>query len=448
MISPGDKVVVALSGGSDSVGLLQLLLTLKSFNLKIIVAHFNHKLRGRESERDADFVKQLVKKIGVEFEYGEARAEDHLDKKGLSPEDAARRLRYKFLMGILKKNNAQKIATAHTLDDQAETVIMRIIRGSGSHGLSGIPPANGNIIRPLIEIKKQEIRDYLKINKISWIEDTSNVSTKFLRNKIRLELFPVLNEINPGINQVLLRSSEILRIESDFISQCVDKVFSSVIVRKPFGFIGKSKKYLSQNKAIRLGILRKTIELLKGDLKSISAVHLLSIDEMIESDKSSGEIILPEKYRFNKGYNIFCLSDKFRFNEKFRYEINDKGIYSFENGFKVIVDVTSDKTEWDDESVGLFSIKKVKFPIVVRNYRPGDRFRPLGVKGFKKIKDLFIDEKIPRFLRKTIPIFETGDGIIWVGGVRIDDRFKVKKRESKFLRIKISKPELKFIRKF
>ncbi|MGI9534024.1 MAG: tRNA lysidine(34) synthetase TilS [Thermodesulfobacteriota bacterium] len=447
MISPGDKVIVALSGGSDSVGLLHLLISLKGLNIKLIAAHFNHKLRGDESERDVIFVKKIVKKFGVEFEYGEAEAGDY-DIKGVSPEDAARRLRYKFLNGVLKKCKAHKIATAHTLDDQAETVIMRIIRGSGSHGLSGIPPVNDYIIRPIIEIQKQEIREYLKLNKISWIEDSSNSSTQYQRNKIRLELFPLLDEINPGINQVLSRSSEIFRIESDFITQCVNNVFKSIIVRKTFGYIGQSKKYLSQNKAVRLGTLRKTVELLKGDLKSVSAIHPLAIDEMIESDKSSGEIILPGNIRFNKGYKLFCLSDKSGFNENFSYEINDEGKYSFENGLKVSVEVTTDKSKWKDESVGFFSAKKVRFPIIIRNYKPGDRFRPLGLNGYKKIKDLFINEKIPRFLRKTIPVFETADGIIWVGGVRNDDRFKVNKSESKFIKIKISKPELKLINKF
>ena len=448
MISPGDNVVVAISGGSDSVGLLHLLLNLKGLNLKLIAAHYNHKLRGDESDRDALFVQKLANKLGVLYEHGEAGPDDYKNQKGLSPEDAARRLRYKFLKGVLKKHKAQRIATAHTMDDQAETVIMRIIRGSGSHGLSGIPPVNGRIVRPLIETQKQEIRNYLKNNKITWIEDSSNFLNHFQRNRVRMELFPLLSELNPGINQVLQRSSEILRIESDFISHCVDKVFGSIIVRKPFGYIGKSNKYLSQNKAVRLGTLRKAVELLKGDLKSISAIHLLAIDEMIASEKSSGEIILPDNIRFNKGYKLFCLSDKSEFNENYRYEINGEGNYSFDNGLKVSVKLTSDRSGWDDESVGFFSIKKVQFPIAVRNYKPGDRFRPLGIKGYKKIKDLFIDEKVPRFLRKTVPIFETADGVIWVGGIRNDDRFKVGKGEKKFLRIKIKKAELKLFNKF
>jgi len=448
MISHGDKVVIAISGGSDSVGLLHQLLFLEELNLNLIAAHFNHKLRGDESERDAVFVERLAKKLGVQFEYGEARANDFRNKKPLSPEDAARRLRYEFLEDVLKRNKAQRIATAHTLDDQAETVIMRILRGSGSKGLSGIPPVNGNVIRPLIEIPKKEIRDYLRFNRIRWVDDSSNVSTQFLRNKIRLKLIPLLKEINPSISQVLHRSSEIFRIESDFIALCVNEVFKSVIAKKQFGYLGNSKKYLSQNKAVRLGILRKTVELLKGDLKSVSAIHLLAIDELIESDKSSGEVILPENIRFNKGYQLFCISEKAKFNENYNYKINGQGSFEFKNGLKVDIEVSSDKSHWDDEAVGFFSAKKVGFPIVVRNYKPGDRFRPLGIKGFKKVKDLFIDEKVPRFLRKSVPIFETTEGIIWVGGIRNDDRFKVGKRESKFLKIKISKPELRLVRSF
>ncbi len=448
MISAGDRVVVALSGGSDSVGLLHLLLNLREFDLKIIAAHYNHKLRGSESERDAIFVEQLSRDLGVEFEYGEVEQDHYRSvKSGFSPEETARELRYRFLNHVLEKCKAQKIATAHTMNDQAETVIMRIIRGSGVRGLSGIPPVNGRIVRPLIQMQKQEIKDYLRLNQINWTEDFSNNSTRFQRNKIRLELFPILKEINPNIDQVLLRSSEIFRIESEFIDSCIDEVYRSVITEQPFGYIGRSIEYLSQNKAVRLGILRKTIELLKGKFKNVSAVHIFTVDEMIGSDIPSGEIVLPDGIRFNKGYGIFCMSNNPGLGESYSYKINGQGFYSFENGLEIRVDVTSDGSEWGDESVGFFSVSKVKFPLTVGSYKAGDRFKPLGMKGSKKIKNVFIDKKIPKFMRKSIPVFQTVDGVIWVGGVRSDDRFKVEKGESEFLRIKIKKPELSFLEK-
>lgn len=446
MFSPGDKVIVALSGGSDSVGLIHLLLDLKDFNLRIIASHYNHKIRGDESERDAEFCRQLSEDLKVEFEYGEARDDDYeKNKVNVSLEDAARELRYKFLKNVLKKCKAHRIATAHTMNDQAETFVMRVIRGSGSRGLAAIPPVNNNIIRPLIKVQKQEIQNYLKINRIKWQEDSSNKSVRFRRNKIRLELFPILKEINPGIDQVLSRSSEILRIESGFIDNYVDKVYGTVMEKKPFGYLGKVKEYLLHHKAIRLGILRKTVELLKGDLKQISQVHLLAVDDMIEREKPSGEIVLPDSVNFSKGYEFFCMSMGSGLAETYNYTINGPGVYHFGNGLEVSVDRTSDRSGWEDRMKGIFSIDNTRFPLVVRNYRPGDKFRPLGMGKFKKIKNLFIDEKIPRFFRKSVPVFESADGVIWVGGVRIDDRFKAKRTESEFLRIQIKKPELSII---
>lgn len=446
MFSPRDKVVVALSGGSDSVGLLHLLLELKELDLRITAAHYNHKMRGKESERDAAFCRQISKSLKIEFEYGEAGDDDHgVDKRKALSEEAARELRYRFLKSVLEKRGADKIATAHTMNDQAETVIMRVIRGSGSRGLAGIPPVNGNIVRPLIKVTKQEIEAYLKSGHIKWKEDSSNRSLRFSRNRIRLELFPVLKEINPGIDQVLSRSSEILRIESKFIDGCVDRAYGTVVSKEPFGYVGNVKEYLLCHKALRLGILRKTVELIKGDIKQISLVHLLTADDMIEKEKASGEALLPYNVKISKGYGLFCVSRGSGPAKSYSYTISGLGSYRFNNGLEVSLSKTSDISGWEDEMEGFFSIDRVNFPLVVRNYEPGDRFKPLGMRKFKKIKALFIDEKIPRFLRRSVPIFETADGLVWVGGVRIDDRFKAKRSEPEFLKIQIQKPELRLI---
>lgn len=447
MFSPRDKVVVALSGGSDSVGLLHLLLELKELDLRITAAHYNHRMRGKESERDAKFCRQISKALKIEFEYGEVGDDDYSGdkRKGLS-EEAARELRYRFLKNVLEKRGADKIATAHTMNDQAETVIMRVIRGSGSRGLAGIPPVNGNIVRPLIKVTKQEIEAYLKSSHVKWKEDSSNRSLRFRRNRIRLELFPALRDINPGIDQVLSRSAEILRIESEFIDGCVDRAYGTVVSKQPFGYyVGKVKEYLLCHKAVRLGILRKTFELIKGDIKQISLVHLLTADDMIEKEKASGEAVLPYNVKISKGYGLFCVSRVPGPEKSYSYTIGGLGSYRFNNGLEVTLSKTSDRSGWEDEMEGFFSAGKIKFPLVVRNYEPGDRFRPLGMRKFKKIKDLFIDQKIPRFLRRSVPIFETTDGVVWVGGVRIDDRFKAERSGPELLKIQIRKPELRVI---
>ena len=177
-------------------------------------------------------------------------------------------------------------------------------------------------------------------------------------------------------------------------------------------------------------------------------VQILSIDEQINSEKASCEVVLPGKFIFSKGYKIFSISGRDNKEAGFQIEINEYGAYKYPNGLKLLFEKTSDRSEWLNENVGHFSLKKVSFPITVRDIKPGDRFRPLGVKGYKKIKDFFIDEKVPRFLRKSVPLVECAEGVIWVGGFRIDERFKVNDREKNFLRISLSKPEIKLIKQF
>ncbi len=448
MFNPGDKVIVGVSGGSDSVCLLHLLYSLKKYRLKLIVAHLNHGLRDRESDRDEKFVEETALKFGLKYIGERCDTESFKNQENLSTEDAARRLRYRFFDNSLKITGADKIATAHNLEDQAETVLMRMLRGSGSSGLSGIPPVNGNIVRPLISISSSEIKKYLKSQKIKWIEDSSNSSKIFLRNKIRHELIPELSKYNPKIVEVLSRTSNLLRLESDFLNHHTQKAFKSVFVKKHFGYIAKIDKYSHLHKAIRLSVLRMCIEKIKGDLISISTVQILNLDDQINSVKASSEVLLPGKLLFSKGYKVFSISGNELNKSGFNHEVKEYGKYSYRNGFKLLLEQSSDQSMWLDENTGHFSLKKVSFPLNIRNVKPGDKFKPLGSKGFKKIKDFFIDEKVPRFLRKTVPIVECKEGIIWVGGFRIDDRFKVDKREKNFLRIRLSNPEVNLIKDF
>ncbi len=448
MFNSGDKVIVGVSGGSDSICLLHLLYSLKKYKLKLIVAHLNHGLRGKESDRDEKFVENTALKLGLKFENETCDTTGFKNQESLSIEDAARQLRYRFFQKSVKINDANKIATAHNLEDQAETVLMRMLRGSGSSGLSGIPPVNDIIVRPLINISRDEIKKYLISQKIKWIEDSSNKSKIYLRNRIRHELIPQLNNYNPNIVEVLSRTSNLLRVESDFLKINTKSAFKTVFVKKHFGYIAKIDKYLRLHKAIRLSALRMCIEKIKGDLKSISTLQILTIDEQINSGTASCDVVLPGKLLFSKGYKIFSISGNEINKTGFNHEIKEFGGYRYRNGFKILIDKSSDKSMWLDENAGHFSLKKVSFPLYIRNIKPGDRFKPLGSKGFKKIKDFFIDQKIPRFLRKTVPIVECSEGIIWVGGFRIDDRFKVNKKEKNFLRIRLTKPEINLIKDF
>ena len=439
MLNPGDVVVAGVSGGSDSMALLFALWDLREFypDTDVVVSHVNHGLRGAESDEDTEFVREAARQLGFSFECVQVNTESFRKKRGLSLEDAARELRYGFFNDILAKRSAQKIATAHTLNDQAETVIMRLIRGSGSQGLAGIRPLVGNIIRPLINVTKLEAREYLQSKGVSWREDSTNSSDEFLRNRIRNELVPLLESYNPAVEQVLSRVAAVCAAEADFISAEGERRFSKIARVVGGGVLGDTEKFLCQPPAIRFSVMRKSILAVKGDLNSVSAKHLFSIDEVVRSGEPSAEVDLPGGVVFHAGHGVFFFAREENFRKFPPTEIKGHGTHRVSQDLEVAVELTDDVSLWGAPDVGYFSPQKVGFPITLRSFSEGDRFVPLGMRGAKKLKDFFIDEKIPRFLRKKVPVFETRDGIIWLGGLRTDNRFRADKRKGPWFRIRI-----------
>ncbi len=441
MLLPGETIIVGVSGGSDSLALLLILRELEEYRLNLIIAHLNHGIRYEEGKRDAEFVEGTARMLRIPFELGEVDTLGFKKESKTSLEEAARILRYKFFRETLEKYQAQKVATGHTLDDQAETVLMNFMRGSGPQGLSGIPPVSeGYIIRPLLEVSRQEIKDYLRTKGITWIEDSTNRAKDFLRNKIRHELIPELRKYNPRIKETLSRTANILRIEEDFIKSRAknwfEYVFQSVDANELLGTISH---YKAIPEALRSPFLRIAIKELKGDLRKISFNHVVSVDEFLLSEIPSGEISLPDRVVVAKGYNLFLITRKSELKREFSHTISLPGKWSFPD-VEFEVEITKVESLSEDKSVGLFNADSVEFPIEVRNFCPGDRFIPLGMQTFKKVKRFFIDEKVPKFLRQRIPIFLSRGEIMWIGGMRIDERFRV--REDKAVKIRIIRPLL------
>ncbi|HSE83340.1 MAG TPA: tRNA lysidine(34) synthetase TilS [Thermodesulfobacteriota bacterium] len=441
MLSHGETVVVGVSGGSDSVGLLYVLAELEEYGLKLIVSHLNHRIRADEGKRDAAFVEGIAKRLNLAYEIQNADTPGFKEKSNLSLEEAARVLRYRFFKEVMRKHRAQKIATGHTLDDRAETVLMRIIRGSGTLGLSGIPPVSeGCIIRPLIETPKSEIEEYLNTNGVGWIEDSTNRAKVFLRNRIRHELVPELEKYNPRIKETLARTGELLRTQEDFIrsraNNWVEYVFKSVGEDE---LIGKVSNYRAIPEALRFAFLRIAIEKIKGDLRGVSFKHISSVDELLTSETPSGRISLPDEIIVAKGYDLFLVTGKSKLEQEFSYTVGSTGKWNFPYAEFEIEDAEVQSLGNGDEFTAFFDPDLVTFPIEIRSFRGGDRFIPLGMSKFKKIKRFFIDEKVPRFLRNRIPVFLTGGEIMWVGGMRIDERFKVKGKRA--VRIRLIRPK-------
>ncbi len=440
MLNPGDKVVLGVSGGADSIGLLHILLELTEYNLHPIVAHLNHGIRGEEAQRDAAFVEGVCKTLCLPFELKTVDTLSFKEGYKLSLEEAARVLRYNFFYELMDKHKAQKIATAHTLDDQAETVLIRLLRGSGPRGLSAINPVvNKTIIRPLIDTRRSEITDYLSTRDIQWVEDSTNEDTSILRNRIRKELVPVLESYNPRIKEGLCRLALLSGYDYDYLESEATKLFPSVWTVRESGLEGELRRYSELPPALRLALLRKGMENYKGDLRNISASQILSADELLLSDTPSGTSEFAEGITIEKGYDRFLLSSKNALGGEFTHIIDGVGHWEFPNLSVEIIKHSDPSVISEDLYTADFDSALVNFPLTVRNLREGDRFVPLGMSGTKKLQDYFVDSKIPRYKRARIPIFQSGGDIIWIGGHRMDDRYKVSPDTKEVLRIQIKK---------
>ncbi len=437
----GMRVVVGVSGGADSVALLHALKELDEFAPEIFVCHFNHNLRGSESERDAGFVSELCGRLGLPLEIRSCDTEEFSKRNGLSIEHGARELRYRFFREICEKTGAERIATAHTMDDRAETVLMRIVRGSGVSGISSINPRSGSLIRPFIAVRRRQIIEYLENKGEKWVEDSSNELTVFTRNRIRKQVLPVLETFNPQIKSALNRLADTAGSQSSYISLKAEKALGRIFFQDRSGdFIaGSVSACVNLHRAVRSELLRRLYAMIKGGIERLEFSHLEEMDLLLMSRKASGAVSLPFGITMEKSHGVFCLRSAGVPVEDYSMTVRGEESLSLPGGIVAHFEKTYDTSLWGRSHVGHFSLEKTEFPIEVRNFRPGDRTIPLGMDGTKKIKSIFSDRKIPSFLRKRLPIFVCGGEIIWTGGVAFSDLHKAVKGE-KNLRITLEEP--------
>ncbi|MDO8602577.1 MAG: tRNA lysidine(34) synthetase TilS [Candidatus Omnitrophota bacterium] len=299
MLQKHDRILVGVSGGPDSVTLLHILCELrKEYSLNITIAHLDHKFRGDESEGDRRFCEGLAKKYNIEIVWEEIDVPKISKEKGLSPEETARFERYDFFKRIALEKGIDKIAVGHTRDDQAETVLMRIMRGTGMKGLGGMSPVkeiSGNkIIRPLIEVSRKDVEDFISESGLKFRTDSSNEKAIFTRNKIRMELIPLLEkDFNPNIKEVLGNMAENLQIENDFLSRYAKRKFKSVSKIRQGQILIDSKKFKKLPEALRKRVLRVGLEELKGDLRRLTYQHWKEMEELIDARPVNSIVDLP-----------------------------------------------------------------------------------------------------------------------------------------------------------
>jgi tRNA(Ile)-lysidine synthase len=441
MVSDGDRVVVAVSGGPDSVCLLRALHELKDeLSIHIVVAHFDHGLRPAEDDAETDLVRRMAESLQLPFETAKGRL--LVNKTRGSGEEAARTARYAFLEKARKRHKAQKIALGHNLNDQAETVLMRLLRGSGPSGLTGIPPCrDGSIIRPLIEIDRSEIESYLKARKIASVTDSSNLKKDHLRNKIRLDIMPLLKEQQPRLTVLLAQTAEILRDEDDYLREIAEAWLAANMEPSPGkGLSLPISPFLGLPVALRRRVIRSAIGTVKKDLRRISWGHTEAIQRLAQAEKPQATLKLPGRLNVKRTYDRLIFSTSLKKDvQPFHYSFKGTGTYDLkEIGRSLSVEeITNRKglrlrgSRW----TALFDAGKVHFPLTLRTFKGGDRFIPFGMKGHKKLKDFFVDLKVPLEQRRSTAILCSGDALVWVCGLRIDDRFKVRPETRGILKV-------------
>lgn len=438
LIESGDRIVVAVSGGPDSVCLLDILFFLREdFRTELMVAHFDHGLRPNEDEAETRFVESLATTLSLPFE----TRKGNLDTGEGSLEERARNERYRFLEEVRERYSAQKIALGHQRNDQAETVLMRLLRGSGTGGLSGIPPVRSSktVVRPILDLTRFEIESYLRERGIPHRIDSSNLDESFLRNRIRLQLLPYLENYQPRVVDTLAQTADILRADHDYLEAVSEKWLETM------GLAGKDvevdvKALCALHEAVRKRVIRLCLRRAGGDLHGVGQQHVDAVDRLASGTRSQGETRLP------KGLVVRRTYDRLLFFKPGSGEISDYLHVLKGPGRFVIEDprCTVLIEEWHGSFaavkhtspwIGYFDADRVSYPLVLRNFRPGDRFIPLGMNGHKKVKDFFVDLKIPLPVRKRIPLLVQGEQILWVCGMRIDDRVKVSRDSEKIVKV-------------
>ena len=433
MIAEGEKIVLALSGGMDSMVLADLLPKAK---VEFVAAHCNFHLRGEESDGDEKFVLEYAEKHDIQCFVNHFDTEKYASENGISIEMAARDLRYAWFEELRQQLGYDKIAVAHHADDQAETFFINLLRGAGLRGLKGMLPQNGVIIRPLLWASREQIRQYAVESQIVWREDHTNAESVYLRNKIRNQLLPVFDELQPEARQGLYKSLEHLASENELYRELLKEKLSlivesgegsCVIARRNDEAIQTRRSYRVSLDCFAALAMTQGEQLLFEWLRqyNFNTDQCRFIFEAMET--GVGNKYYSPTHQLVIGRNELQLSEIKNVDEReIKIEVGEEGLDEpmplrfscFEKTADFIINKSSDVAQLDFD--------KLKFPLTLRHWRHGDRFHPLGMKGSKLLSDFFVDQKFTERQKSSVWLLTSSDGdIVWVVGWRIDDRFKV-----------------------
>ena len=481
LIPRQQPLLVAVSGGPDSICLVYILAKLqKELDIKLHIAHLDHQLRGAESAADAQYVSDLARRLSIPATIEQRDVKAFKARQHISLEEAAREVRYTFLAQVARSIGASRVAVGHTADDHIETILMHLIRGTGTRGLRGLEPSTLwpstpdrlTVIRPLLEVSRRETADYCHHHRLASRIDASNLSLSPLRNRIRLQLLPLLRSYNPRVAEALLRAARIAGDDLAYLDKEVARLWDEIAQKQENTVTLDKRRFLELPSALKRHLLRGVIEELLGNLKDIEARHIEGIIAAL--NKPAGKrISLPGGLIFSVEYDRYLLASDLAALSPFpvlktEFPLNIPG-ETFIPGWRIeatIIDssVVKERPEGalapsgtttllplgkgegikgigliNNDFTAYFNLDKVGNRVIVRSRQPGDRFQPLGMSQPKKLGEFMIDTKIPQAWRQRIPLVCSPQHILWVVGWRIDDRVKVTESTRQILHLEFKR---------
>ncbi len=447
LVRPGDRILIAFSGGPDSTALLSLFLAARrELRLELALAHFNHRLRPAAKE-DETFARESAAKYGLPIVVGSRDVRGYAQRRKMNLEEAGRELRYEFLKSAAKKLGADRIATGHTADDQAETVLMRLLRGTGLRGLGGIRPASeGGVVRPLLGIERKDIARWLAARRLDFRTDESNLDLRFFRNRIRHEVLPLLKRIEPKVVSQLGRLALILQAEEDLRAEPGSRRISRFVNADTDGKNNESERgkptldlpaleRLPQAQARRS--VRDFLEQIRGNLRGVTFADVEAVLGLVDGKMAT----LTKGLMLRRDKGIVLVAEPAPGKVRFSYLWDGRGVLTIkETGVKFKGRLLKFRgtfpAPFDDRTRAFLDADKIEFPIVVRNRQEGDRYRPLGAPGSKKLKEILRAKGIPVEERDRLPVIVVGISsksrdsararrIVWVPGLPAGEAFRV-----------------------
>jgi tRNA(Ile)-lysidine synthase len=432
MLDKGDEVLVGFSGGPDSTALLYLL---KKIGVKIYALHIHHRLRDKCADEDEKFAVQTCKKWNVPVKTLKINVKKFAKQHKMSVEESARILRYEELAKEAKRLGCNKIALGHNANDNTETVVLNLARGAGLGGLAGIPPKRDNIIRPLFETTRKEILEYLKKHKISYCTDLSNIELGYRRNYVRHKIVPLLLEINPNLNQTILRTSEIIRTTNFDIIKMTKEAKKNVLIES-----NKKRVMLDIKKLLTYNLFIRR-EIIKSILPRLEFEQIKTILGLI--DKPSGKKVeMVKDYFAWREYDKLILSNQKEV--KYSYKVWNVNIGKVTRipqlGLELIADSKKCGKIDPNDDYAIFDKSAISLPLSIRLRKPGDRFVPFKGKE-KKLKEVLIDDKIPVRLRNRLPLLCDTNNILWIIGSRRSNFGLITDKTKEFMEVRVTKFE-------